>query len=75
MRATHLPTGLTAGAQDQRFQFADRRLARLKLALRLAERREQNQAQERHAAWGRHHALERGNPVRTYRGADFRAEP
>ncbi len=41
VRATHQPTGLVATAQEQRSQHANRKLARLKLAIMLEERRGQ----------------------------------
>jgi len=71
VRATHRPTGLVTTAQEQRSQHANRKLARLKLALLLEERREQSQAQGRTAEWTIHNRLERGNPVRTYAGPRF----
>ncbi|RJG57341.1 peptide chain release factor H [Sphingobium terrigena] len=71
VRATHRPTGLITTAQEQRSQHANRKLARLKLALLLEERREQSQAQGRTAEWTFHKQLERGNPVRTYAGPRF----
>ncbi|MDH7973146.1 peptide chain release factor H [Sphingomonas sp. AR_OL41] len=72
VRATHLPTGLTTTAQDQRSQFANKKLARLKLALLLDERRREGEAGGRRELWGQHHALERGNAVRVYEGERFR---
>ncbi len=72
VRATHVPTGLTTTAQDQRSQFANRKLARLKLAMLLDERRRQAEADDRRDRWDRNHDLERGNAVRSYEGAKFR---
>ena len=40
VRPTHLPTGLTAFSQEQRSQFANRKIARLKLAMLFEEQRE-----------------------------------
>lgn len=71
VRATHRPTGLVATAQEQRSQHANRKLAKLKLAMLLEERRTQSQARGRHAEWARHNQLERGNPVKTYTGPRF----
>lgn len=71
VRAIHRPTGLTTFAQDQRSQHANRKLARLKLALLLAERLLDGQRDDRQAAWSRNQSLERGNAVRTYVGAKF----
>lgn len=72
VRATHLPTGLSAFSQDQRSQHANRRIARLKLAMLFEERRHRAAADGRRAAWSRNHALERGNAVRSYEGLAFR---
>lgn len=71
VRATHLPTGLTAFSQEQRSQFANRRLARLKLAMLLEQRRQEDAAAGRRGRWNQNQALERGNAVRTYRGERF----
>jgi peptide chain release factor len=71
VRATHRPTGLVAVSQEQRSQHANRKVARLKLALLLAERREAAAGEARRAGWDRNRALERGNAVRHYTGPDF----
>ncbi|HSI17404.1 MAG TPA: peptide chain release factor H [Sphingomonas sp.] len=71
VRATHVPTGLTTTSQDQRSQFANKKVARLKLSLMIEERRHEGEASGKRALWGQHHALERGNAVRTYEGERF----
>ncbi|MEO7681803.1 MAG: peptide chain release factor H, partial [Sphingomonas sp.] len=38
VRATHIPTGLATTSQDQRSQFANKKVARLKLSLMIEER-------------------------------------
>ena len=72
VRATHRPTGLVATAQEQRSQHANRKLAKLKLAILLEERRSRAGDQARQEHWSAHQNLERGNPVRTYTGPLFR---
>jgi peptide chain release factor len=72
VRAIHRPSGLVAIAQEQRSQHANRRLARLKLAIMLEERRAQAQEGARRAQWEAHQDLERGNSVRVYTGPRFR---
>lgn len=72
VRATHRPTGLVATAQEQRSQHANRKLAKLKLAVMLEERRVQAGDQARQTQWSTHQTLERGNPVRTYAGPAFK---
>jgi len=71
VRATHRPTGLTAFAQDRRSQHANRKLARLKLAVLLLEREVAATQAGRAAEWARNQSLERGNTVRTYAGPKF----
>lgn len=72
VRATHVPTGLVTSSQDQRSQFANKKIARLKLALLLDAQRQQGKAGERRALWDRNRDLERGNAVRHYEGEAFR---
>lgn len=72
VRATHRPTGLVATAQEQRSQHANRKLAKLKLALILEERRVQASDLARQAHWSDHQNLERGQAVRTYIGPLFK---
>lgn len=72
VRATHVPSGLTAVSQEQRSQLANRKVARLKLALLLERQREEAVADGKRAVWQQHRELERGNAVRTYEGTRFR---
>ncbi len=72
VRAIHRPTGLVATAQEQRSQHANRKLALLKLAVMLEDRRSDARETVRQAQWSAHQTLERGNPVRTYTGPQFR---
>lgn len=72
VRVTHLPTGLTATAREARSQGRNRALALARLAARLAEADAAAAAEARTERWLAHHALARGNAVRTYEGADFR---
>jgi len=72
VRAIHVPTGLTTVSQEQRSQRANKRIARRKLWVLLDARRSDGAADEKQARWQQHHALERGNAVRTYHGAGFK---
>jgi len=72
VRATHLPTGLATLSQDQRSQFANKRIARIKLAMLFDARRRADEAGSKRALWDQNRELERGNAVRTYEGERFR---
>jgi len=72
VRATHVPTGLTVTAQEERSQFANKRLTRLKLAMLLQGQKDEAEAQKKCQIWSAHKSLERGNEVRVYEGSKFR---
>lgn len=72
VRAVHGPTGLSVVAREERSQHANRKLALKKLAALLAGKKADAVSDARSATWLQHHALERGNAVRTYEGPKFR---
>ena len=72
VRVTHIPSGVSAVSQDQRSQFANKKIARLKLALIFAEKRELSASKTKEGLWKQNFELERGNEVRTYEGVKFR---
>lgn len=72
VRATHVPTGLTVTAQEERSQFANKRLTRLKLAMLLEAQKNEAAARKKGEIWSAHKSLERGNEVRVYEGARYR---
>lgn len=72
VRATHTPSGLVAVSREQRSQAANKKVARLKLALALQARRDAQADDAKEAMWAKNHALERGNAVRTYEGVGFK---
>ncbi len=75
VRVTHLPTGLSAVAQEERSQHLNRGLAMGRLYERWQAERRSERSQSRKAQWESHDALERGNPIRTYRGPNFKPKP
>lgn len=72
VRALHLPTGLVASSQNQRSQLANKKVARLKLAVLLDGRSRADESRGKRALWDQNRELERGNAVRTYEGERFR---
>lgn len=72
VRATHIPTGISVFAQDSRSQLENKKLAieRLKeKILGLELKKLENQMQEK---WNNHLQVQRGNPIRTFKGTDFK---
>lgn len=74
VRLVHIPTGITVSSTSERTQHANRRIAEKRLASILADGNAQARGKRRHDTWREHGSLERGNPVRTYRGPDFRLD-
>lgn len=72
VRATHTPSGRVAVSREQRSQAANKKVARLKLALALQAERDTHAEDAKSAMWAKNHALERGNAVRTYEGPKFK---
>jgi len=68
VRATHLPTGLSVVAREERSQHQNKRLALAKLAQLLRERDRAAGKRAQHELWNQHNLLECGNPVRTFVG-------
>lgn len=72
VRAVHLPSGLAVVAREDRSQHRNKAIALRRLAGLLTLRQQLATIaaeQEAHAA---HDALERGRPIRRFRGDDFR---
>jgi peptide chain release factor len=72
VRVTHLPTGLSAVAQEERSQHLNRSLALGRLYERWQAEAQSQRQQIQKDQWESHDAVERGNPVRTYTGPDFK---
>lgn len=68
VRAVHLPTGLAVKCSDQRSQHQNKTLARRRLLLKLHARQTACRDQARSERWSHHDSLERGNPVKKFRG-------
>ena len=73
VRITHLPTGLSATAQEERSKHLNRKLAMARLFKILQQRGQNAEDQSRQERWLQHNELERGNPIHVYRGRDFRS--
>jgi peptide chain release factor len=72
VRATHKPTGFVATAREERSQAMNKKLALARLAGILADGANAAKADAEHDRWTQHDALERGRPVRTFEGPNFK---
>lgn len=72
VRATHRPTGLVATAREERSQVMNKKLAVARLAGLLSDGAAARQSDAERDRWAQHDALERGRPVRTFEGENFK---
>lgn len=71
VRATHIASGISVKVQSERSQHANKRLAALLIAARLAEREREAVQQGRAERRQMHHQVERGNATRVFKGERF----
>lgn len=71
IRATHVATGISVKVQTERSQHANKRIAVLLIAHRLANREQQLQADQRAQRRQLHHEVERGSPRQIFKGDRF----
>lgn len=68
VRATHNPSGISVLAADLRSQAQNKKLAFERLTMKLSAIEEAKQMQQTHDVWMNHNILERGNPVKKFKG-------
>ena len=68
VRAIHAPSGTAVLASDMRSQLQNKKLARERLIMKLSAIEEEKQMQQMHEIWMNHNSLERGNPVKKFKG-------
>lgn len=72
VRVTHIPTGITALAQEERSQHLNRKLALGRLYEKLDQEKKDAEDKQQKQRWSDHASLERGNPIRVYEGQNFK---
>ncbi len=72
IRATHLPTGIQVVAMDSRSQHQNKKLAYERLLMKIREKHLESLKTNELSQWKNQMQIERGNPVRTFRGSDFK---
>ena len=71
VRVTHLPSGISAVAQEERSQMLNRKLAMARI-VKLFEQVDGQQAKNiQQDRWQHHNELERGNPIKIFKGRKF----
>ena len=75
IRATHVPTGVSVTAREERSQHANKKLCRAKLAAYFIDQQTAAKGEVKTEKWKTHKSLIRGNEVRVYRGPKFKLGP
>ena len=74
VRATHLPTGISVVSMDSRSQHQNKRAATERLMQKLQEAEKEQYQNQFQQVWMNQMQIERGNPIRTFEGIDFKKE-
>jgi len=72
VRATHLPTNCSVFSMKHRSQWQNRKEAISLLKQAVLYQHIQKQKEQLQEGWGNHTSLQRGNPVRVFKGNDFK---
>jgi peptide chain release factor len=67
VRVTHVPTGISVVAQEERSQYLNKKLAISKLVSLLQSNNNDSLQQIDYELWNKHNDLERGNPIRVFK--------
>ena len=68
VRATHVPSGISVSASDMRSQSQNKKLAHERLLMKLSSLEDDKQLQHDRVVWMNHNTLERGNPIKKFKG-------
>lgn len=72
VRATHLPTGQSVFVQDSRSQLENKKLSITRLKGKVLEQNIIQLQKRMQETWNNHLQVQRGNPIRTFSGIDFK---
>ncbi|MDE5438178.1 peptide chain release factor H [Elizabethkingia meningoseptica] len=72
IRATYIPTGQSVFVQDSRSQLENKKLSVERLKEKAMAQHIQQLERKMQETWNNHLQVQRGNPVRTYSGTDFK---
>lgn len=71
VQATHVDSGISVRIETERSQHANKRLAKLLIMQKLAERKSEQMTQQEKQRWLQHWDLQRGNPKKIFNGTGF----
>lgn len=71
VQATHIESGISVRVETERSQHANKRLAKMLIMQKLAERKSEHMTEQEKQRWSQHWDLQRGNPKQIFRGARF----
>jgi peptide chain release factor len=71
VRAIHNPSGLSVTASDSRSQLQNKKLAIERLKTKITQWQMNELSKTEQNKWQHHNTLERGNPVKVFKGRDF----
>ncbi|MFY1047966.1 peptide chain release factor H [Chryseobacterium sp. GP-SGM7] len=72
VRATYLKTGQSVFVQDSRSQLENKKLSIIRLKEKVMEFHIQQLERRMQETWNNHLNVQRGNPIRTFSGSDFK---
>lgn len=72
VRATHIPTGQSVFVQDSRSQLENKKLSIERLKAKVLEQNIIQLQKRMQETWNNHLNVQRGNPIRTFSGTDFK---
>jgi len=72
VRATHIPTGQSVFVQDSRSQLENKKLSIVRLKEKVLEQNIIQLQKRMQETWNNHLQVQRGNPIRTFSGTDFK---
>lgn len=72
VRATYVPTGQSIFVQDSRSQLENKKLSIARLKEKVLEQNIIQLEKQMQETWNNHLNVQRGNPIRTFSGTDFK---
>ena len=72
VRVVHIPSGIMAVATEERSQHLNKKLAKIRVSCLLQEENSKVKERNDKERWDNHNMLERGNPVRVFKGSRFK---